>query len=70
MVAHRVDLDKIPHVDCFKALLVVLDKLIEDEETQVVMTIADTTSCPLGSLVICVYLCCHVRLTCRFMGCP
>ena len=33
----RVDLDKIPPVDCFKALLLVLDALIEDEETQVCM---------------------------------
>lgn len=32
----RVDLDKIPPVDCFKALLLILDKLIEDEEAQVV----------------------------------
>ena len=31
----RVDLDKIPPVDCFKALLLVLDTLIEDEEVQV-----------------------------------
>ena len=28
-------MDKIPPVDCFKALIVVLDALIEDEETQV-----------------------------------
>lgn len=31
----RVDLEKIPPVDCFKALLLVLEALIEDEEAQV-----------------------------------
>lgn len=31
----RVDLDKIPPIDCFRALLLILDKLIEDEEAQV-----------------------------------
>ena len=35
MVSYRVDLDKVPPVDCFKALLMVLDALIEDEEVQV-----------------------------------
>ena len=30
-----MDLDKIPPVDCFKALMLILDALIEDEETQV-----------------------------------
>jgi retinaldehyde-binding protein 1 len=31
----RVDLDKIPAVDCFKTLMLILDALMEDEETQV-----------------------------------
>lgn len=35
----RVDLDKIPPVDCFKALLLILDALMEDEETQVLCVV-------------------------------
>ena len=31
----RVDLEKIPPVDCLKALLLVLEALIEDEDVQV-----------------------------------
>lgn len=30
-----MDLDKVPPIDCFRALLLIMDKLIEDEEAQV-----------------------------------
>ena len=33
-----MDLEKIPPVDCLKALLIVLEALIEDEEVQVSMS--------------------------------